>query len=59
MKTRKFNIGQIYTKAGNEYMFRGMIGNDYHFWIRTLNSNEVWENIKILSKMNDILDNLK
>ena len=58
METKTFEIGKTYTKGNNEYQFRGMIGNDYMFWIRS-NKNEAWENIKVLAGMNDILDNLK
>jgi hypothetical protein len=58
MKTSRFNIGQTYTKGNNQYMFRGMFKNEYHFWIRN-NDNEAWQNITISKKMTDILDNLK
>jgi hypothetical protein len=60
MKIQKFNIGQIYSKKGtnNQYMFKGMLRNDFLFWYRS-NENEAWQNLLILPGMNDILLNLE
>lgn len=64
MKTYNFEIGRIYIKGNNMYMFRGMIGKDFLFWVRS-NENEPYESLKVLAPrkgypgMIDILDNLK
>lgn len=62
---RQFEINKKYVKDGNEFIFKGMLKKDYYFLIRKLNSDDVWEDIKILGKhgkypgMFDIIDNLK